>query len=314
MSTGASRPAGRPALAPILLVAVALVLDALASVAMSRRVHQWLPVQASSAAPAVDDLFALEAGIGTFIFLGCLAVIGWTLLFNRARKYDMDNGDPIEGNLPLEIVWTLVPLVLVIAISIQAIRVNQQLASLGGKVRVGDAASALALAAGATSRESVGPIQVLGRQWSWEFIYPEGVHSSELHLPLDQRVELELISLDVLHGFYVPAFRLKQDLVPGSVIRYSLTPTRSGRYRLRDSMFSGGYFAANQTDVVVQSEAEYRAWLQQALHQPLVPAANPAQELWSRRLRRGNRGWATVPPAPPPLVHVDTDPTAPHEA
>jgi cytochrome c oxidase subunit 2 len=79
-------------------------------------------------------------------------------------------------------------------------------------------------------------------------------------------------------------------------------------------MFSGGYFAANQTDVVVESEDAYRAWLKDALRRPLVPAANPATELWRRRRERGDRGWATVPPAPPPLVHVDADPNAPHDA
>jgi cytochrome c oxidase subunit 2 len=304
----------RPDPAAIALVAIAVVLNLLASLWMSRQVHDWLPVQASSAAPYVDDLFALEAGIGTFIFLGCACVMAWTILFNRAPKYDMDNGAPIEGNLRLEIVWTLVPLLIVMAIAVHAIQVNQVLATLEGKVRVSSGSEAVAVAGSAASDEPVGPIQVIGRQWSWEFIYPEGVHSTELHLPVDRRARLELISMDVLHGFYVPAFRLKQDLVPGSVIAYALTPTREGRYRLRDSMFSGGYFSANQTDVVVESEDAYRAWLTDALRRPLLPAANAATELWQLRQERGDRGWATVPPAPPPLVHVDADPATPHDA
>jgi cytochrome c oxidase subunit 2 len=312
-SEAPSRPF-RPDPAAIALVAVALVLNVLASVWMSQRVRDWLPVQASSAAPYVDDLFALEAGIGTFIFLGCVAVMTWTILFNRAPKYDMDDGAPIEGNLRLEIVWTLVPLVIVMAIAFHAIQVNEVLATLEGKVRVSSDSEALAVAGSAAAAEPVGPIQVIGRQWSWEFIYPEGVHSAELHLPVDRRARLELISMDVLHGFYVPAFRLKQDLVPGSVIAYALTPTREGRYRLRDSMFSGGYFSANQTDVVVESADAYRAWLREAQRRPLVPATNAATELWQRRLERGDRGWATVPPAPPPLVQVDADPNAPHDA
>ena len=118
----------------------------------------------------------------------------------------------------------------------------------------------------------------------------------------------------MLHGFYIPAFRLKQDLIPGSVIDYSLTTTRVGSYRLRDSMFSGGYFAANQTDVVVESAADYQRWLTAAARQPLRTSANAAVELYRQRLEKGDRGWATMPPAPPPLVNVDTDPDAPHEA
>jgi cytochrome c oxidase subunit 2 len=159
-----------------------------------------------------------------------------------------------------------------------------------------------------------GPIEVIARQWSWEFVYPNGVRSTELHLPVNRMATFNLVSLDVLHGFYIPAFRLKQDLIPGSEIRYRLTPTREGRYRLRDSQFSGGYFASNQTDVVVESEAAYAAWLEQAALRPLLPAANRAVELYGRRLEGGDQGWALVPPAPPPLVNVDVDPAASHEA
>jgi cytochrome c oxidase subunit 2 len=309
----------------VVLVAVAVGLDALISVWMAKVSHQWLPVQASAAAPYVDDLFGLETGIGTFIFLGCAAVMAWTLLFNRAPKYDMEDGDPIEGNLRLEIAWTIVPLVIVMLIAAHAIQVSDTLATLGPKQRVASDAQALLVAessvalaaAGAAapiSEADYGPIEVIGRQWSWEFVYPDGVRSTELHLPVDRRVRFKLVSLDVLHGFYIPAFRLKQDLIPGSVLDYSLVPTREGRYRLRDSMFSGGYFATNQTDVVVESPEQFRGWLAAAAQQPLHPGFNAATDLYRLRLEKGDRGWATVPPAPPPMVNVSADPSAPHEA
>jgi cytochrome c oxidase subunit 2 len=303
----------------VVLVAVAVGLDALISVWMARVSHQWLPVQASAAAPYVDDLFGLETGIGTFIFLGCAAVMAWTLLFNRAPKYDMEDGDPIEGNLRLEIAWTIAPLVIVMLIAAHAIQVSDTLATLGPKQRVAGGAQALqvaqsAVALPATAEQDYGPIEVIGRQWSWEFVYPGGVRSTELHLPVDQRVRFKLISLDVLHGFYIPAFRLKQDLIPGSVLDYSLVPSRVGRYRLRDSMFSGGYFASNQTDVVVESADSFRSWLETAARQPLRPGYNAAEDLYRSRLEKGDKGWGTVPPAPPPLVNVSADPSAPHEA
>jgi len=292
----------RPPAAGLVLIAAGLVLNLLISVVMARASHGWLPVPASSAAPYVDGLFALETGIGTFIFLGCLSVIGWTVLFNRAPRYDLVDGDPIEGNTRLEIVWTVLPFVLVMLIAAHTIRVNHTLATLGGKERLaenGDTAALTAkdLAAGAT----FGPIEVIARQWSWEFVYPNGVRSTELHLPLDRRADLRLISMDVLHSFYVPAFRLKQDLVPGSVIRYALTPTREGRYRLRD-------------DVVVQSQEAFTAWLEQAARNPLVPGLSPATTLYQERLSKGDKGWATVKPAPPPLVNDPGTPDAPHEA
>jgi cytochrome c oxidase subunit 2 len=270
----------------------------------------------------VDNLFALETGIGSFILVGCTAVIAWTLLFNRAPKYDLDDGDPIEGNIRLEIIWTVIPLVVVLAIAWHTIGVNHTLATLGGKQRLATAAplenASLPVATDSlpisTDNTEIGPIQVIGRQWSWEFIYPNGVRSSELHLPVDRQIYFRLISMDVLHGFYIPAFRLKQDLIPGSVIDYRLTPSRQGRYRLRDSMFSGGYFATNQTDVVVESEADFESWLAAAAQAPLRPSFNAANEIWQQRLAEGNRGWATVPPAPPPEVNVSLDPQNTHEA
>ena len=118
----------------------------------------------------------------------------------------------------------------------------------------------------------------------------------------------------MLFRSYVPAFRLKQDVIPGSVISYRLTPTREGRYRLRDAMFSGAYFASNQTNVVVEDQKAFEGWLAEAARQPLHPSWNAAVELHGKRLERGDQGWATVPPAPPPLVNVGLDPNAPHES
>ncbi|MFM1797996.1 MAG: hypothetical protein RLZZ117_274 [Cyanobacteriota bacterium] len=314
-----------------LLIVLGLLVDGVITRWVVDQVPHWLPVQASSAAPHVDALFALETGIGTFLFVGCLAPILITMLFRRAPKYDLVNGDPIEGNLKVEITWTLIPLLIVALLTWKAIGVNTTLASLGGKQRVGGGAEAMAFSATATATASTsatatataeggaaeapyGPVQVIARQWSWEFVYPEGVRSAELHLPVDRTVQLELVSLDVLHGFYVPAFRLKQDLIPGSVIAYRLTPTREGRYRLRDSLFSGAYFASNQTNVVVEAPDVFQAWLRQAAREPLRPSWNPALALHQRRLQQGDQGWATVPPAAPPLVNAGLDPQASHEA
>jgi len=349
----------------VLLVTLGVGLALLASRWLMAQVPRWLPPQASTAAPLVDDLFALEAGIGCFLLLGCTAVIAWTLLFDRADKYDRDDGEPIEGNLKLEITWTVIPLVVVLLLAAQAIRVNGQLANLGGKVRVAGAAEALQLVgvdgvAGLPASTSVpssqssplsqtsaaqaskasrsrpptgpspglkvsatepgvapvtelGPVVVIARQWSWEFVYPDGVRSAELHLPVNRPVRFRLVSLDVLHAMSIPAFRLRQDVVPGSVIDYRLTPSREGRYRLRDSLFSGAYFASNQTDVVVESPEAFEQWRQAARRSPLVSSPNAATELWSQRQERGNRGWATVPPGPPPLVNVPLDLNAAHE-
>ena len=270
---------------------------------------------ASTAAPYVDDLFSLEVGIGAFIFIGSVGFILWSVIFSRAEKYDESDGLPIEGNTKLEIAWTVIPFVIVMALAFYSIQVNEKLASLGPKqkydVAVNQAPDAVATV---DARRDIGPIDVIARQWSWEFVYPNGVRSSELHLPVNQRANFQLSSEDVLHGFYIPAFRLKQDIIPGSVISYSITPTREGRYRLRDSMFSGAYFSHNQTDVIVESEQAYDTWLKATAKRPLVQGLSPGTPLYAKRLKDGDRGWATVPPATPPMVNDPGNPDEPHDA
>ncbi len=297
----------------LLIITIAVLIDLLMSVLMALWSYSWFPVQASTAAPYVDHLFSIETGLGTFIFLGCTGVMGWVILFNRAPKYDEEDGDPIEGNVKLEIIWTIIPLLLVVAIAAYSININEILSTLGPKhkYRVGNDPSAITTIDAAST---IGPIQVIARQWSWEFVYPDGVRSSELHLPINQRVNLKLVSEDVLHSFYVPAFRLKQDIIPGSIISYSLTPTREGRYRLRDAMFSGAYFSQNQTNVIVESDNAFNDWLSFSAKQPLQPGLDPSQALYARRLEKGDKGWATVSPAPAPLVNDPGDPSASHEA
>ena len=237
----------------IIIIIIAVVLNVVVSLLMGYWSYSWLPIQASEAAHYVDNLFAFETTIGTFIFLGCTGTMAWILVFNRAPKYDESNGEPLEGNLKLEIIWTIVPLILVLGISTYSTSVNYKLENLGSKIKYDFGAEVPFV-----EEKKVfdyGPIDVISRQWNWEFVYPNGIHSSELHLPVDKRSNFRLITEDVIHSFYVPAFRLKQDIIPGSVITYSLTPTKEGVFRLRDAMFSGAYFSENQTNVIVESEA-----------------------------------------------------------
>ena len=293
-------------------ISLAVFIDLLISKLMATWSYSWFPVQASSAAPYVDNLFAFETGIGTFIFLGCSGVIGWVLIFNRAPKYDESFGEPIEGNTNLEIVWTVIPLLLVIAIAIYSTNVNSTLKNLGSKSKY-DPQKDLIQNSDLGLEISDAPIDVIARQWNWEFVYPEGFSSSELHLPINKKINFRLISKDVLHGFYIPAFRLKQDIIPGSVIEYSLTPTRAGVYRLRDSMFSGTYFSENQTNVIVESKDSYQNWINKTVKKVPVSGLNQAGILYKKRLKKGNRGWATVPPTSAPMVNEPGNYQQPHD-
>ncbi|MBM5824929.1 MAG: cytochrome c oxidase subunit II [Cyanobacteria bacterium M_surface_10_m2_119] len=306
-----------PRLRPLPLIGLALWVGllVLVSVWMSQQSYRWLPVQASTAAPLVDGLFSFETGVGTFVFLAVISVMAWVMLMHRAEKYDESDAEPIEGNTRLEVIWTAIPFVLVMAIAIYAIRVNTTLGVLGPMehIHVRDPLEQQ----GGYPGDRLPPesVEVIARQWSWEFRYPNsGVSSTELHLAVDQPVTFRLVSEDVLHGFYIPAFRLKQDVVPGRAIDFNLTPTREGRYRLRDSQFSGTWFAANQADVVVESGPDHLSWLKQAAGQPLQSGISDAVQEYAERGKKSNPGWATVPPAPPPQVNVPGSNTLPHDA
>ncbi|MEB3202712.1 MAG: cytochrome c oxidase subunit II [Synechococcus sp.] len=277
--------------------------------------YTWLPVQASTAAPLVDGLFSFETGIGTFVFAAVVSVMVWVVLMHRAEKYDESDAEPIEGNTRLEVIWTVIPFVLVMAIAVYAMRVNTSLGVLGPMEHIHLANPIEDQGGYPGDRLPAEQVEVIARQWSWEFRYPDAnVSSTELHLPVDQPVTFRLVSNDVLHGFYIPAFRLKQDVIPGRAIDFNLTPTREGRYRLRDSQFSGTWFAANQADVVVESAAAYRAWLKQAASEPLQAGLSDATTEFDIRKQLNNPGWATVPPAPPPQVNVPGSNTLPHDA
>ena len=300
----------------LIIILITLVgLNLIVSIQIARWSLSWLPVAASTAAPYVDGLFSLEVGMGAFLFIGCVGFILWSVIVNRADKYDESDGLPIEGNTKLEIIWTIIPFIIVMALAVYSIDINGKLDTLGPKNKY-DVADEQSPQAVATLDElsEIGPIEVISRQWNWEFVYPNGVRSSELHLPINQRANFLLTSKDVIHSLYIPAFRLKQDIIPGSVISYSITPTREGRYRLRDAHFSGAYFSENQTHVIVQSEQNFESWLELTNSKPLVPGLSPGTVFYQKRLSKGNKGWATVPPAPPPMVNDPGNPEDTHEA
>jgi cytochrome c oxidase subunit 2 len=280
----------------LILVTVAIAI-ALVSLWMGQVSYSWFPPEASAESVLIDNLFSFLTALGTFIFLGVVGTLSYSVLFQRADKYDESDGPPIEGNAKLEIIWTAIPFALVIWIAVYSYQIYDQMSVLGPMEHVHMMASAQA--APLENEETTENIEVFSRQWSWEFRYGD-VTSTELHLPNNQRIKLALHSSDVIHGFYIPAFRLKQDIIPGQVIDFEFTPIREGKYRLRDSQYSGTYFAAMQTDVVVESPESYQQWLRDSESQKPTKAYNRAFSEYSQR--KGDR-WKIVEPATPPVVN-----------
>jgi cytochrome c oxidase subunit 2 len=291
----------------LILVGVAIAI-ALISLWMGQAAYTWFPPQASAESILVDNLFSFLVTLGTFIFLGVVGTLTYSVLFQRAEKYDLSDGPHIEGNVKLEIIWTAIPLALVIWIAAYSYQIYDQMSILGPMEHAHHGQIVASAEAATMDRDETVPtekIDVFARQWSWEFVYGKGtsidVSSTELHLPNNRRIKLVLHSEDVLHGLYIPAFRVKQDVIPGRIIDFEFTPIREGKYRLRDSQYSGTYFAAMQTDVVVESPEAYQKWLADAASATPTIAYNRAASEYAKRANANN--WATVIPAAPPVVN-----------
>jgi cytochrome c oxidase subunit II len=307
------------------------IADLLISLWMGQQAYRWMPPQASAESVLVDQLFSFMTTLGCFIFLGVVGTLLYSILFHRAAKYDASDGPAIEGNLTLEIVWTAIPIALVIWIGAVSYQTYDRMSILGPiapkpmatvATTVAtvpfeperQAASSSAVTPPTATLPPTAPIEVHARQWAWEFRYPEqGISSTELHLPVNQRAQFKLTSEDVLHGFFVPAFRVKQDIIPGREIDFSLTPIREGRYRLRDSEYSGTYFAANQANVVVESAQSYAQWLADASTSKRQPAENVAAQEFAALQGFNRFRWETVTPAQAPLVNHSSSEEDSHE-
>ncbi|BAT51673.1 cytochrome C oxidase subunit II, transmembrane region [Nostoc sp. NIES-3756] len=292
---------------------LALVIGAIAvtitSFWIGQQSYSWLPPQAAAESRLIDDLFSFLVTLGAFIFLGVTAVLLYSLLFHRAAQYDYSDGPHIEGNIALEVVWTAIPILLVFWIANYSYQVYEQMGIQGPTALVHlHNPMGMESAYAATNDALAEPeekIDVIAKQWAWVFRYPEkNVTSTELHLPSDRRVKLALHSEDVLHGFYIPAFRLKQDIIPNHTIDFEFTPIREGKYSLTDSQYSGTYFATMQANVVVESPEDYHKWLAKvANHKPGAAHNQAATEYAQSLIQPVKTGWPTVAPAPAPLVN-----------
>lgn len=299
----------------LLLVVGAAALTGV-SLWMGQQSYSWFPPQASAESYLIDELFSFLVVLGTFIFGGVTLMVLYSIAFYRAPQGDTSDGPPIEGNVPLEVIWTVIPILLVVWIATYSYQIYEKMAIRGPMevVHLHMPELVKTAYAGTKSEEKETPavaalpsetIGVVAKQWAWEFHYPyKNVTSTELHLPSNQRVQLALTSTDVLHGFYIPAFRVKQDIIPNRTIDFEFTPVREGTYRLMNSQFSGAYFATMDTKVVVESPDDYKHWLNKAASQKPTPAKNQAVSEYTQANKQSVKtGWPTVVPAAPPVVN-----------
>ena len=264
---------------------------------LGQQAYNWMPVAATAEANHVDNLFSFLVGLGAFVFLGVVGTIAFSIITCRAAPDDYTEGHPSRGNNTLEFLWTAAPTILVLWIAWQNFTIYKEL-DIGGLNTIIDSNVSNNLGATLVAQSTTKPeeIEVIAKQWEWAFRYPQAnITTAELHLPKNKPVRLVLKSEDVIHGFYVPEFRFKQDIIPGHVLDFTFTPTTAGKYKLHDSQFSGTYFALMEADVYVDSLEAYSQWLQSAessTFKPNLAAAEHAQK--PQQLIKSH--WKTVEP------------------
>jgi cytochrome c oxidase subunit 2 len=211
-----------------------------------------LPVEASAQAIAIDRLFGVHFWLISFLFSLIMVVFVYCIIVFRRKKGETGDGAHLTGNSTLEIVWTSVPLMAVLVL-------------------------AYAGAVNLNAIQAVDPtalkVSVIAGQWYWNFAYPDyGVTSTDLYLPVQTQIDFQMTSMDVIHSFWVPEFRIKQDLVPGRTIDLRITPSLIGNYTLRCAELCGLRHAYMESKVKVVSQADFQKWI--SLQQATAPA-NP---------------------------------------
>jgi len=293
--------------------------------------HGLLPAAATDEAVLVDGLFNAMMIVSTGIFLIVEGVLIYSAFRYRRRAGDNEDGPPIEGNVPLEILWTAIPAIIVIGISVYSFDVYNEIggfdphaiheapitqesmtmpghgsaiaatlsdAPLSSETNLNQEKSDEAMQDPATAEVrnadqipqkqnapgvgSVAPtiggspdkadkppalqVNVTGLQYAWIFTYPEtGITTGELHVPIGKEVQINMTANDVIHAFWVPEFRLKQDAIPGRQSEIRFTPRTEGDYALICAELCGPYHGAMRTTVVVESQQAFDKWQQEQL-------------------------------------------------
>lgn len=248
--------------------------------------HGLMPVAASSDANQVDSIFNLMMTIATGLFLIVEGVLIYCVIKFRRKPGDQTDGPAIEGNVPLEILWTAIPTIIVFVLATYSFEVYSNLGGLN-PVNSADNPPQVAMAGhhdhlglGMKSHHhqvalGIGPaldedsslkpliVDVKGIQYAWIFTYPEtGIVSGELHVPKDRPVQLNMQAGDVIHAFWVPQLRLKQDVIPGRETVLAFAANREGTYPVICAELCGSYHGGMKAVMVVDSPDAYQEWVQ----------------------------------------------------
>jgi cytochrome c oxidase subunit II len=229
----------------VLTIAAAVVAIAI-GVVLSYVIH-WFPVQASTQAHNTDRLYhvLVDASIPIFVLVVTVVLFcAWQ--FRMKPGEELKDGPPIHGNTRLEVFWTAIPTVLLLGLvgySFVVLKENEK----------------------KPAKEI--QVEVYAQQFAWSYEYPKAVtggaplKSTQLYVPKGESVEFNLHSKDVIHAFWIPAFRIQEDVVPGITTHWRATPDRLGSYPVVCNLLCGLGHSLMRSKIHVVSEERFHAWI-----------------------------------------------------
>jgi cytochrome c oxidase subunit 2 len=230
----------------VLLATVLALIATAIGIYLSYAIH-WFPVQASTQARNTDRLYHVLVIATIPIFVLVVSVILYSVWqFRMKPGEELKDGPPIHGNTRLEVIWTTLPAILLLGM-------------------VGYSFVVLAENEKKPAREI--DVGVTGQQFVWTYQYPPSVtggapiNSYKLYLPEGESVEFNMRSKDVIHAFWIPAFRIQEDVVPGITTHWRATPDRLGTYPVVCNLLCGVGHSLMRSTAHVVPEAQFKAWI-----------------------------------------------------
>ena len=224
------------------LVAIGVVIGV--AVALVAVLFQWLPESASEEFDRIQDIYWFATWMSVVIFSIVGAVVVYSVWKWRVPPDDDAEGPPIHGHTGLEIAWTAVPAILVIALGI---------------------VSAVVMSKNGDTKDDALQVREIGQQFAWKFEYPElgDFSTGELVLPVDQQAQFTMEALDVIHSFWVPNLGQKMDAVPGIETTINVTPTRTGDFAVVCTELCGLGHATMRARARVVTQTEFDEWIEE---------------------------------------------------
>jgi len=221
----------------------------------------WLPEAASTMAPEVDSLFNFVTVVSTILLVGVVAAMLW-FIYRYRRQNPGERPAPVEESKLLEISWIVIPTILVLLVF-----------NWGFKSFI--------------TQKTIPPdayeIRVQARQWSWSFEYPNGVTSDTMYVPANEPVKTTMTSSSVLHSFFVPAFRVKQDVLPNRYSSVWFEATKKGTFDVFCTEYCGLDHSEMDAAVKVVSRERFDQWLKQAATPKDIPLPRLGEQLYSQQ-------------------------------